>query len=234
MIHHILQFGRLRKTIYWGKFWLQHEADLLPVCSAESQETRSRDPIVPMHVYAVHKNSRNTGWRERENEQDATNLIFMFQLLSKHVSGIIMPIIRRTIPCMTAYGVPHWWWWVASLNIEACVDLRHTAVGMHETEQHWCHSVISNKVLRNIVDAPWNIRNAELHRGVQMEMFTNEIRKFAKKHEEKLLHQAGDPDAWQKWTGAKAQNKKIKNKKLSELVWWSLIAEHSEVHHKHY
>jgi hypothetical protein len=67
-----------------------------------------------------------------------------------------------------------------------------------------------------------------------MEMFTNEIRKFAKKHEEKLLHQAGDPDAWQKWTGAKAQNKKIKNKKLSELVWWSLKAEHSEVHHKHY
>jgi hypothetical protein len=55
--------------------------------------------------------------------------------------------------------------------------------------------VISNKVLRNIVDAPWNIRNTELHRGVQMEMFTNEIRKFAKKHEEKLLHQAGDPDA---------------------------------------
>jgi len=22
------------------------------------------------------------------------------------------------------------------INIEACVDLRHTAVGMHETEQH--------------------------------------------------------------------------------------------------
>jgi hypothetical protein len=39
-----------------------------------------------------------------------------------------------------------------------------------------------NKVLRNIDDAPWYIRNADLHMDVQMEMVTNEIRKFAKKH----------------------------------------------------
>ena len=42
-----------------------------------------------------------------------------------------------------------------------------------------------NKVLRNIVDAPWYIRNADLHRDLQME---NEIRYFAKKLEERLLH----------------------------------------------
>jgi hypothetical protein len=41
-----------------------------------------------------------------------------------------------------------------------------------------------NKVLRNIVDAPWYIRNADL----QMQMVTNETGKFAKKHEERLLH----------------------------------------------
>jgi len=46
-----------------------------------------------------------------------------------------------------------------------------------------------NKVLRNIVDAPWYIRNANLHRDLQIEMVTNEIGKFAKKHEEGLLHQ---------------------------------------------
>ena len=45
-----------------------------------------------------------------------------------------------------------------------------------------------NKVLRNIVDAPWYIRNADLLRDLQMEMVTNEIGKFAKKHEERLLH----------------------------------------------
>jgi len=33
----------------------------------------------------------------------------------------------------------------------------------------------------------WYIRNANLHRDLQMEMVTNEIGKFAKKHEESLL-----------------------------------------------
>jgi hypothetical protein len=46
-----------------------------------------------------------------------------------------------------------------------------------------------NKVLRNTVDAPWYIRNADLHRDLQIEMVKNETRKFAKKHEESLLHQ---------------------------------------------
>ena len=45
-----------------------------------------------------------------------------------------------------------------------------------------------NKVLRNIVDAPWCIRNVDLRRDLQMEMVTNEIGKFATKHEERLLH----------------------------------------------
>ena len=46
----------------------------------------------------------NIGWRER-NQQDATNLMFIIKLLSQHVSGIIMPIIRRTKVCTAAYGV---------------------------------------------------------------------------------------------------------------------------------
>ena len=45
-----------------------------------------------------------------------------------------------------------------------------------------------NKVLRNIFVAIWCIRNADLHRVLQMEKVTNEIGKFAKKHEERLLH----------------------------------------------
>jgi hypothetical protein len=45
-----------------------------------------------------------------------------------------------------------------------------------------------NKVLRYIVDAPWYVRNADLLRDLKMEMFTTEIRRFAKKHEERLLH----------------------------------------------
>jgi hypothetical protein len=45
-----------------------------------------------------------------------------------------------------------------------------------------------NKVLRNIVDAPCYIRKADIHRNLQMKMVTNEIRKFSKKQEERLLY----------------------------------------------
>jgi len=45
-----------------------------------------------------------------------------------------------------------------------------------------------NKVLKNIVDALRCIRNADLHRDLQMEMITKETGKFARKHEERLLH----------------------------------------------
>ena len=44
---------------------------------------------------------------EERNQQDATNLVFIIKLLSEHVSGIIMPISRRTTLCITAYGVLH-------------------------------------------------------------------------------------------------------------------------------
>ena len=55
--------------------------------------------------------SWNVGWIEI-NQQDATNPMFIIKLLSQHVSGIIMPIIRRTRPCITAYGVLHWLCWL--------------------------------------------------------------------------------------------------------------------------
>ena len=42
---------------------------------------------------------------KRENQQDATNSMLIIKLLSQHVSGIIMPIIRRIRPCSTACGI---------------------------------------------------------------------------------------------------------------------------------
>jgi len=45
-----------------------------------------------------------------------------------------------------------------------------------------------NKALWNIVNAAGCIRKTDLHRDLKMEMVTNEIGKFAKKHEEGLLH----------------------------------------------
>ena len=43
----------------------------------------------------------------RCNESDV-----YYQTLSQHVSGIIMPIIRRTRVCTAAYDVLHWLWWL--------------------------------------------------------------------------------------------------------------------------
>jgi hypothetical protein len=45
-----------------------------------------------------------------------------------------------------------------------------------------------NKVLRAIVNAPWYVRNVGLHRDLKMEMVTAEIKRFARKHEERLHH----------------------------------------------
>ena len=45
-----------------------------------------------------------------------------------------------------------------------------------------------NKVLRDIINGLWYVRKADLHRELKMEMVTAEIRLFARKHEEMLLH----------------------------------------------
>jgi hypothetical protein len=45
-----------------------------------------------------------------------------------------------------------------------------------------------NKILRNIVDETWYIRNTDLRGDLQLEMVTNEIGKFAEKHKERLFH----------------------------------------------
>jgi len=69
----------------------------------------------------------NVGRRER-NQQDATNLIFIIRLISQHVSGIIMPIIRRTRVCTVAYGVLHllWWLWLCGAGTRAVCTVKVT------------------------------------------------------------------------------------------------------------
>jgi len=48
--------------------------------------------------------------------------------------------------------------------------------------------MFQNKFLRNIVNAPCYVRNTDLHRDLNLEMVTTEIRQFARKHEERLIH----------------------------------------------
>jgi hypothetical protein len=41
-------------------------------------------------------------------------------------------------------------------------------------------------VLRNMVNAPWYIRNKDLHRDLEVNAVTSEIQRLAQKHEERL------------------------------------------------
>jgi hypothetical protein len=43
-----------------------------------------------------------------------------------------------------------------------------------------------NKVLRNIVNAPWYITNNDLHKDLEVEVVSTEIQRSAQKHEERL------------------------------------------------
>jgi hypothetical protein len=45
-----------------------------------------------------------------------------------------------------------------------------------------------NRVLRKLVGAPWYIQNADLHQDLCLEMVTAEVRRFTRKHEQRLLH----------------------------------------------
>lgn len=53
-----------------------------------------------------------------------------------------------------------------------------------------------NKVLRNIVNAPWVARNADLHRDLNIDFMTNEIKRHAQTHETRL-HQHVNVEAIQ-------------------------------------
>jgi hypothetical protein len=43
-----------------------------------------------------------------------------------------------------------------------------------------------NKVLKSIVNAPWYVRNSDLHRDLGIEAVTDIIAKFAKSYEKRL------------------------------------------------
>ena len=54
--------------------------------------------------------------------------MFIIKLLSQHVSGIVMPIIRRTRRCTTANAVLHWlcWLWLCQAGTRAVCTV-HTS-----------------------------------------------------------------------------------------------------------
>jgi hypothetical protein len=68
--------------------------------------------------------------------------------------------------------------WTYGLQLFGCPNYRNFDI-IHQFQ---------NVVIRNIVDATWHIRNGDIHTDFQIEMFTDQIGKFANKHAERRLH----------------------------------------------
>lgn len=73
-----------------------------------------------------------------------------------------------------------------------------------------------NKVLRNIVNAPWYCRNSDILRDLDMETVANTIKRFAKSHEERL-HQHVNIEALQLLDNTEL-TRRLKRVKPFELV----------------
>lgn len=73
-----------------------------------------------------------------------------------------------------------------------------------------------NKVLRNIVNAPWYIRNKDLHKDLKIETVADEIKKMAQKHEMRL-HDHPNIEAIQLLDNREVI-KRLQRKKPFELV----------------
>jgi hypothetical protein len=95
------------------------------------------------------------------------------------------------------------------------VDLQKSAVGLCQEEQH-LNNTIQNKVLRGIVNAPWYPRNSNIHRHLGVRMVTAEIKRKAKKHEDRL-HQHNNMEAIQLLDNSRVV-RRLKRLKPLELV----------------
>ena len=84
------------------------------------------------------KKKKKIWWRDRD-QQDATNLMFIIKLLSQHVSGIIMPIIRRTRVCtlvflMMGINMPETCWdKCLIINIRLVASCWSLSLSLHPT-----------------------------------------------------------------------------------------------------
>lgn len=72
-----------------------------------------------------------------------------------------------------------------------------------------------NKVLRDIVNAPWYVRNDDLHRDLGVETVTEEASRYARKHEERLRNH---PNVEANKLLHHSTNRRLKRKKPFELA----------------
>jgi len=67
------------------------------------------------------------------------------------------------------------------------LNIWYSTLGMYQSNVKIIQT-FQNKVLRNIIDAPWYINNINIHKDLKVESVYNEIKKFASSHEKRLHH----------------------------------------------
>lgn len=75
-------------------------------------------------------------------------------------------VYQQVLKPVWTYGLPLW--------------------GCTKPSNYNCLQVFQNRVLRNIVNAPWYVRNEDLHRELQVRTVKEEIAIAARRHEERL------------------------------------------------
>ncbi len=111
-------------------------------------------------------------WKEHvKKKKEELNMKYrkMYWLIGRHSELSIhnkLLLYRQILKPVWTYGVQLW----------GCT--KKTNVKMIQTFQ--------NKVLRNIVNAPWYIRNEDLHRDLKMEYIDEVIKYYAFKHDSRL------------------------------------------------
>ena len=74
-----------------------------------------------------------------------------------------------------------------------------------------------NKVLRNIVNAPWYVRNTDIHRDLEMPYVVSEVKKFAVKHEDRLFQHPNEEV--RELLDQRGLNRRLKRTKPFELAF---------------
>src|ERR1044071_1419317 len=73
-------------------------------------------------------------------------------------------------------------------NIKTSMAIRMPTVRMCEISNIQIIQRFQNKLLRNIVNASWYVRDKDIHRDLQIPVVADEIKRMAVRHQDRLQH----------------------------------------------
>ena len=92
--------------------------------------------LIEWHFWHLWYSQHQHVKREKTNKMQQSNVYY--QLLSRHVLGIIMPVFRRTKTVVTACGVLRWfcWMWLVAVVGHCVVSASYNAAPHNRYQPH--------------------------------------------------------------------------------------------------